>query len=153
MTSFKKFYSIAVFFFLGITGLFAQQPTQPAEVSDAELKQFASAYDRVQSIDQQLQQKMVSAIQKEELEIQKFNEILNAQQDTNKEADASEDELEKFNAAHKEIEKIQTQGQQDIQKVIIDNELTLSRYQEIMMAVQSDPELQQKLQKLNEEEK
>lgn len=150
----KKMYPIVVFFFLGVTGIFAQQPqqpNQPAEVSDAELKQFASAYDRVQSIDQQLQHKMVSAIQKEGLEIQKFNEILNAQQDPNQEADATEEELEKFAVVHKAIEQIQSQGQQDIQKVIIDNNLTLNRYQEIMMAVQSDPALQQKLQELIEE--
>lgn len=155
MKSFKKMYPIVVFFFLGITGIFAQQPQQPAqptEVSDAELKQFASAYTRVQSIDQQIQQKMVAEIQKEGLDIQKFNEILNAEQDPNQEADATEEELEKFAVVHEAIEQIQNQAQQDMQKIITDNKLTVQRYQEIMMAVQSDPALQQKLQKLTEEE-
>ncbi len=154
MTSLKKLFPIVVLFFVSVTGIFAQLPQQPdqsAEVSDAELEQFASAYTRVQSIDQQLQHKMVSAIQKEGLEIQKFNEILNAQQDPNQEADATEEELEKFAVVSKTIEQIQSQGQEDMQKVIIDNKLTLSRYQEIMLAVQSDPALQQKLQKLTEE--
>lgn len=150
----KKIYPIAVFILLSATTILAQQPQQPdqpAEVSDAELKQFASAYTTVQSINQQLEQKMVSAIQKEGLDVQKFNEILNAQQDPDQEVDASEEELEKFAAAHKSIEQIQSQGQQDIQKVITDNKLTMPRYQEIMMAVQSDPELQEKLQELIEE--
>lgn len=150
----KKMYVIVVFFVLGITSIFAQipqQPAQPIDVSDAEIVQFASAFTKIQSIDQHVQQKMLAALQDEGIEVQKFNEILNAQQDTNQEVTASEDELEKFAAAHKSIEQIQNQAQQDMQKVIIDNKLTVPRYQEIMMAIQSDPELQQKLQKLTEE--
>lgn len=150
----KKMYFIAVFFFLSISGIFAQlpqQPAQPTEVSDAELVQFASVFIKIQSIDQQLQQKMVAAVQNEGIEVQKFNEILNAEQNANQEVDATEEELEKFAAAHKAVEQIQNLAQQDMQKVITDNKLTVPRYQEIMMAVQSDPELQQKLQKLMEE--
>lgn len=150
----KKMYFIVVFFFLSISGIFAQlpqQPTQPAEVSDAELVQFASAFNKIQSIDQQLQQKMLAAVQNEGIDVQKFNEILNAQQDPNQEVDATEEELKKFASAHKAVEQIQNQAQQDMQKVITDNKLTVPRYQDIMMAIQSDPDLQQKLQKLIEE--
>ncbi|MCA1758805.1 MAG: DUF4168 domain-containing protein, partial [Bacteroidales bacterium] len=147
----KKMYFIVVFFFLSISGIFAQlpqQPAQPTEVSDAELVQFASVFIKIQSIDQQVQQKMLAAVQNEGIEVQEFNEILNAEQNANQEVDATEEELEKFAAAHKAVEQIQNQAQQDMQKVITDNKLTVPRYQEIMMAVQSDPELQQKLQKL-----
>lgn len=141
--------------FFGITGIFAQlpqQPSQPAEVSDSELVQFTSAYTKIQSIDQQLQQKMVSAIDKEGIEIQKFNEILNAQQDENQEVDATKEELESFSSAYQAIEQIQNQAQKDMQKIIADNKLSVARYQEIMMAIQSNPELAQKLQKMLQEE-
>jgi hypothetical protein len=154
MILFKKTSSLVIIFLFGITGVFAQfpqQPAQPTEISDTELMQFASAYTTVQSIQEQLQNKMVAAVQNEGLDVQKFNEILNAQQDPDKEADASEEELEKFAAANKSIEQIQNQGQKDIEKVITDNKLTVPRYQEIMRAVQSDPELQTKLQKLIED--
>jgi hypothetical protein len=154
MILFKKLSSLVIIFLFGITGVFAQfpqQPAQPTEVSDTELKQFASAYTTIQSIQEQLQNKMAFAVQNEGLDVQKFNEILNAQQDPNKEADASEEELEKFDAANKSIEQIQNQGQKDIEKVITDNKLTVPRYQEIMSVVQSDPELQTKLQKLIED--
>ncbi len=150
----KKMYFIVVFFFLSISGIFAQlpqQPGQPVEISDAELLQFASAYTKIQLIDQQLQQKMLAAVQDEGIEVQKFNEILNAEQNANQKVDATEEELEKFAAAHKAVERIQNQAQQDMQNVITDNKLTVTRYQEIIMAVQTDPELQQKLQKLLEE--
>jgi hypothetical protein len=150
----KKMNSLVIIFLFGVTGIFAQFPQQPAqstEVSDTELKQFASAYTTIQSIQEQLQNKMAFAVQNEGLDVQKFNEILNAQQDPNKEADASEEELEKFDAANKSIEQIQSQAQTDMGKVITDNKLTVPRYQEIMSAVQSDPELQTKLQRLIED--
>jgi hypothetical protein len=154
MILFKKMSFSVIIFLFGITGIFAQlsqQPEQPTEVSDTELKQFASVYAKIQSINEQLQHKMVTEVQKEGLDIQKFNEILNAQQDPDKEVDASEEELEKFAAANKSIKQIQNQGQKDTEKVITDNKLTVPRYQEIMRAVQSDPELQTKLQKLIED--
>lgn len=150
----KKTYTIAVIFFLGITSIFAQlpqQPEQPTEVSDAELEQFALAFVQIQSVDQQLQEKMVNAVQESGLEVQEFNEILNAQQNDNQEVGATEEELNKFTDAQESIEQIQNQGQQKMQKVITENELTVPRYQEIMVAVRNDSELQQKLQEHIEE--
>ncbi|MFW5831786.1 MAG: DUF4168 domain-containing protein [Prolixibacteraceae bacterium] len=148
-------YTIAVIFFLSITSIFAQLPqqqAQPADVSNAELEQFALAFVEIQSIDQELQQKMVNAVQESGLEVEEFNEILNAQQNDNQEVDATEEELNKFTDAQESIEQIQNQGQQEMQKIISDNELTVPRYQEIMVAVRNDSELQQKLQEHIEEE-
>ncbi|MFW6277361.1 MAG: DUF4168 domain-containing protein [Prolixibacteraceae bacterium] len=148
-------YTIAVIFFLSITSIFAQLPqqqAQPADVSNAELEQFALAFVEIQSIDQELQQKMVNAVQESGLEVEEFNEILNAQQNDNQEVDATEEELNKFTDAQESIEQIQNQGQQEMQKIISNNELTVPRYQEIMVAVRNDSELQQKLQEHIEEE-
>jgi hypothetical protein len=107
---------------------------------------------RYVSFNRQLQQKMVSAVENEGIEIQRFNGILNAHQDSTQELDASEDEFSKFAAANQAIEQIQNQAQQDIQEVITDSGLTVVRYQKIIMAVRNDPELSQKLQKLMGEE-
>lgn len=151
----KKTYLIIAFFFIGINGIIAQLPqqsAQPAEITDAEMNNFATAFVEIQTIDEQLQQKMISAVQNEGLEVQRFNEILNAQQDPDQETDASEDELEKFASASQSVELIQNEGQEDMQKAITDNNLTVNRYQEIMTVMQSDPELQQRLQELIEEE-
>ena len=83
--------------------------------------------------------------------MQKFNEIINAEQNSDQKTDATEEELKQFSAAYKAVEQIQNEAQQDMQKIITNNNLTIIRYQEILMAIQNNPELQQKLQQLFEE--
>lgn len=150
--SIKKFTSLFLLFFAGIALAFAQMPQQtvepadPAGISDTEMEQFAGVFVELQSLNQQIQQKMVTAVQEEGIEVQRFNEIMNAQQDPNQEVDATEEELETFAAAGQAIQQIQQGAQQDMQKVITDSELSLDRYQSIMAAVQTDADLQQKLQ-------
>jgi len=150
MIRFKKMTAFLIFLFLGTTALFAQLPgqqqTEPAEIGDGEMEQFAAAYMRIQSINQQLQQKMAGAIQEKGMDIQKFNELFTAAQDPEKEADATEDEQKKFEAARQAIQKIQNEAQQDMQKIIEESGLIIPQYQKIMRAVQTQPELQQKLQ-------
>lgn len=154
----KKLVGLILVFSFGVASVFAQVPQQmpqqgqTTEVSDSELEKFALAFTKIQSIDQQIQQKMVSAVQEEGVDVQRFNEMLNAQQDPDKELDATEEELKNFAAANKAIEEIQGTAQQDMQQVISDSELTVQRYQEIMAALRNDSELQQKLQQIIEEE-
>jgi len=145
----KKTSNLLFLFFFVITGIYAQFPqqqAQPTEVSDGELEHFADALSTIKIIEQQVQNKMVSAVQKSGIEIQRFNEIFEASQNPDKEVDASDEEYEQFNKAKEAIGEIQGEAQKDMQKVIKDNELTVNRYRQIMMAVQNDSELQQKLQ-------
>lgn len=150
--SIKKFTSLFIFFFMGIAVAFAQmpqqtvQPADPASVTDTEMEQFAGVFVELQTMNQQIQQEMVTAVQEEGIEVQRFNEIMNAQQDPNKEVDATQEELELFAAAGQAIQKIQQSAQQDMQKVITDSELSLPRYQSIMAAMRNDSGLQQRLQ-------
>lgn len=122
------------------------------KVSDKEVKKFASAVKEVQVINQESQESMMKAVEDSELDIQRFNEIYGAMQDPNTELEASDEEMEKFNKANTEIANIQTEAQQKMEKKILDQDLTVERYQEINMKVQNDPELMQKIQKLLQEE-
>ena len=150
--SIKRITSLFIFFFAGIAVAFAQmpqqtiQPADPAGISDTEMEQFAGVFVELQSMNQQIQQKMMTAVQDEGIEVQRFNEIMNAQQDPNKEVDATEEELELFASAGQAIQQIQQKAQQDMQKVITESKLSLQRYQAIMAAVRNDSGLQQKLQ-------
>jgi hypothetical protein len=150
-------FSILIVFAIGMTGAYAQLPEQlpedsPAEVSDNELDFFAQAFREIQVIDQQVQMEMLSTVQEEGIDVDRFNEFLTAQQDPAQEFDASEEELNKFAAAYQEIEEIQEKALQQMEKAITENELTLERYQEIAMTIQANPELLQKLQTHFEEE-
>ncbi|MGM0665697.1 MAG: DUF4168 domain-containing protein [Bacteroidota bacterium] len=127
------------------TAAFAQSED---EVSDKELKQFASAVKEVQEINQRTQMAMIGAVEDEEISVERFNEIFAASQDPNQEVSATEEEMEKFNKANKEIAKLQADAQKDMEEKIQKQELTLERYQEITMIVQNDQEMMQKLQEL-----
>lgn len=117
--------------------------------NDEELQQFAKAAEKLMTIQQETEQKMVQAIQEENIEIEKFNEILQSQQ--GQEADsieASEEEMVSFNNAADKIMKIQTDVQTDMINVIESEGLEPQRYQEIMLAYQSDPEVKARIDSL-----
>ncbi len=138
----KKITSLFLFIMIiSSMGSFAQTEE---EVSDKELKQFATAFQEVQTINEQAQNNMVNAIEKEGLNVQRFNEIQQAQQDPNQEAGATDEELEQYESAITELEKIQMGAQQEMEEKITNEGLTIPRYQEIAAAIQASPELQQK---------
>jgi hypothetical protein len=153
----KKMYGLFFIFLMGVSVVFAQVPQQmpqqqTTEVSDDEIEQFALAFVEIQNIEQKIQPEMVQIVEDEGIEVQRFNEIMNAQQDPNQEVDASEDELIKFASANREIEEIQTRAQREMMEKIAESGLSVDRYQEIMVAVRNDPALQQKLQSSMQEE-
>ena len=121
------------------------------EISDNELKQFITAVQQVQMVDQMAQQQMMGAIQEEEMEVPRFVEIMQAMQDPNQEVEATEEEMEKFQAASNKIEQIQIEIQGEMESLIVDAGLTIERYQAISMQIQSDPELQQRFQAMIEQ--
>lgn len=128
-----------------------QPQQQVGEISDKELQQFVSASQYVQVINQQAQQEMVTAVEKEGLQAQRYSEIQQAQQDPNQEADATDEELKQYEAATQELQKIQVQAQQQMQKKLNEEGLTESRFQEISMVLQSDPELQEKFRAIQQQ--
>jgi len=147
----KKLYSLILIFTMAASVAFAQVPQQmpqqqEIDVSDGEINQFASVFVELQSMNQGVQQEMMSAVEEEGIEVQRFNQIMQAQQDPNREVDANEEELQNFAKASQAVEQIQAKVQKEMEKVITKNDLTVQRYQQIMMAVRTDTELQQRLQ-------
>jgi len=138
----KAILTIGIFMF-GVLSTFAQ--TQE-KVSDAQLQKFAEAYQTVQQVNQQIQQKMVTAIEAEGITAKRFNEIYQAEMDSEVEADATEDEMVKQKAALKKIEDMQSGVQEDMQNKIKEKGLTLEQYEKIGAQLQNDKELQRKLQ-------
>lgn len=125
--------------------------SQGSEVSDKELKQFVSTSQHIQVINQQVQQEMVAAVEKEGLQAQRYSEIQQVQQDPNQETNATDEELKQYESATQKLQKIQIQAQQQIKKKLKDNGLSERRYQEINMALQSNPELQEKFRSIQQQ--
>ncbi len=129
-----------------------QQQQAPTDVSDDELKLFVDASKEVSKIQQENEADMINAIEEEDLNVQQFNEIMSAQQGQEVENEASAEEMAAFNNAAQKIMKIQEDMQQDIEKVLNDQGMEPERYQAIMMAYQQDPELQQKINTMMQED-
>ena len=146
----KRLSGFFLFFLFAGAGVMAQVQPQE-EISDNELKQFVTAVQQVQMIDQMAQQQMMGAIQEEDMEVPRFVEIMQAMQDPNQEVEATEEEMEKFQAASGKIEQIQIEIQGEMEGLIVDAGLTVERYQVISMQIQSDPELQQRFQTMIEQ--
>ena len=121
---------------------------QESEISDADMELFATAFQDVQAVNQQIQNKMVGAIQKEGLDIQTFNKIQQASQSEEAETEISEEDMAKYQKSIQAIQVVQQEAQQKMKKAVEDSGLGMDKYQNIMRKVQEDPEIQAKLQEM-----
>ena len=118
------------------------------QVNDEELKKFVVIYKQVQVENENFQEGMVKKIEAAGMDVQRFNEIHNAQMNPQAETDASESELEKHKEIVTVLEKEQVKFQSKVSKIIEKEGLTLEKYQEVFAALQSDQSLQQKFNEL-----
>lgn len=122
-----------------------QQEQQTTDVSDKELGQFAEVYMEIQAENEKFQGEAMGLIEKEGMEVDRFNELANAQNNPDQEIDADEKEMEKLAVIGTKIQEIQTDFQSRVMTMIEKGGLSMDRYQEVFLAVQQDPVLQQKL--------
>lgn len=139
----KNLFVTASLFFLT---LFSATAQTSENVSDADLEKFAQAYQSVQQSNQQIQQKMVAAIEDEGISADRFNAIYQAKMDPEQEVDATDDEMEKQQAAMAKVEAMQQSFQKEMEDKIKEKGLTMQQFQDLSTKIQNSPELQQKLQ-------
>lgn len=116
-------------------------------VSDADLEKFATAYTTVQQESQKVQQEMMSVIEDAGLETERFNQMYEASM-SDKEVETSGEEEKKFEKAMTKIETLQASVQSEMEKKIEKSGLDMAEYEGIMQKLQTDPEMQKKLQKM-----
>ncbi|MBZ9630245.1 DUF4168 domain-containing protein [Salegentibacter sp. LM13S] len=152
----KKIAGLLFAFALGTAGVVAQtqqlpqqqQQTVEVDVSDEELSNFADAYQKIRMVNQQAQQEMAKKVEDSGFDIQRFNEIHQASLDPNAEVDVTEEEKTKHAEVVAEIEGMQGEFQKEMESAISEEGLDVARYEKIAMALQTDTELQQRLQQL-----
>lgn len=118
---------------------------QEQKITKGELNKFAEAYQEVRLANQTSQQKMMKAVTEEDLTVERFNIINQAEQNPNKEVDATDDELKNYQAAMESVEKIQKDIEMQLQTKIKEAGLTLERFQQIANQMKTDKALQQRL--------
>lgn len=132
-------------------------PTDPQtemqeEFSDEEIKTFIDVNEKVVEVQKEGEQKMMEAIEGEDIAIDRFNEILMSRQDPSQETDASPEELAAFSKAAEKVMEVQKDLEAKAIKTIEDEGMEMERYQQIMLAYQQNPKVQQQVQKLMGEE-
>ncbi len=130
----------------------AQLPEEAKDVSDQELENFLTVNQKMQSVQIETQKKMHTVISEEGLSPKRYDEIARSQMDKSKNADASEEELQKAQKASNRMQTLQQQMHTKGAEVIQEEGLTPVRYQQIGMAIQQKPELQKRYQQLVAEE-
>lgn len=131
----------------------AQAPQAPeteaaTDISDQELEQFASAVQKVETIQMESRNEVGQTIEDEGLTPQQFRDILEAQRDPEMENEASEEELEQFESATEQLVQIQREAQVNMKEAVEATGLEVERFQAIFAAVREQPELRQQVQQM-----
>lgn len=127
-----------------------QEPVEPVEVSDEELEEWVDIFVEVQEINQQLQMQFQPIIQESGLDIQKFQEIMQAEEmgQPRDEIDASSSEMENYDEAMDQIMELQEEAEEEMVEFIEEEEMELDRYEEILIGINQDQELAERAEEI-----
>ncbi|NLN25416.1 MAG: DUF4168 domain-containing protein [Bacteroidetes bacterium] len=134
-----------LFLFVALIGAITMVAQQP-DVSDVELAQFADAYINLQVENQKIEQEMITLIEDEGFDVERFNQIHEANTDPTKDYGVTEEEKKKHAGVMSKIQEMQPEMEKKAIKGIEDTGLTFEKYQALAMAIQQDQQLQQRLQ-------
>lgn len=130
-----------------------QQEMPDMEVSDDELTTFVEISIEAQEVNMEAQEDMIELVEEAGLSVERFNEILTGMQQGQSQADMGmEDaEMERFDELMNNLEVIQEGVDEKVEEIVESYGMNMDRVQEIQMAVQMNPELQQKFQEIVQE--
>ncbi|PAU94159.1 hypothetical protein CK503_08065 [Aliifodinibius salipaludis] len=123
------------------------QQTQPDSISDEELKKFAAVTSEV---NEKIDAEIVSLLADKEMDPERFQEIMMKQRNPQTDsADVSEQEQKTVDEIQPKLMKVQ---QKEIMNAMENNGLQPQRFQAIVKALQSNPEVVKRYQKITQEQ-
>lgn len=128
----------------------AQQQEIPAteireDFSDQELKSFIRAHEKVSAIQQESESKMISAIQEQGMSVDRFNEILKAQQDPAGNPEISPEELQSFNTAAEFIVLESKKTEMHLVNIIENEGIEVDTFNAIMVAYEQNQKVKARI--------
>ena len=130
----------------------AQEAPQAEEISQEDLQKFAQAMEQLQTIRQEFEAEMVQAVESEGLTKERFIEI--SQTQSNPEAqptsEVTEAEQQSFEKAIMQLRDLQQAAQTQMKEAVQAEGLDVPRFNQILAAIQQNPELQQQIQQMNQ---
>lgn len=113
-----------------------------------EFDRFVEALQDVQTVQEEINQEVSEVISESDLSEERFNEIYRATQspDVAVEDETSGAERRTYEDVFDRINEIQSESQSEMVEAVEENELSVSRFNELIVAIRGDPELQGALQ-------
>lgn len=118
--------------------------TDNGEISDNDLLVFASVNLKVQEINQEAQADMIEVVEENGMDVDRYSQILQAEQSPEVQSDATAEEKAKFDAIAAEIQTMQEQFQSKIDAYLTENNISEAEMQQLAMQIQSDSTLMQR---------
>ncbi len=132
-----------------------QQQAPNTEVSDKELEKFVNIAMEMQKLQDGVEEEMMGILEKNNLNVEKFQTIQQAQQmpgseDGDLPDGVSQEDMQGYSAAMSEIQQKQQQNQEKMMQLIAEGGMEMQRFQEIQMALQQDQGLQERFRSMME---
>jgi glucan-binding YG repeat protein len=126
------------------------QQAPQTQVSQDELKKFASAIKKLQPIQQEAETQITQAIQQQELSEQRFGEIYQSRQNPKAKPTTkiTPEENKKFEQASTRIQKIQESTQSRMEKTVQGEGLDIQRFNQIFLALRQNPQLLEQVRQM-----
>jgi len=143
--------AVSMFFAFGVMAqeVPAVAPPVQEDFTEEEYKTFVKINKEVIPLQQQAEGEMMKVITDKGLDVNRFQELAQAQQ-TGKITDVSEDpeEISKFNLAGQEVLEVQKKVQGEIKQKIEDNNMDIQKFQQIAMAYNQSETVRNKIDKM-----
>lgn len=143
----KRFVKLSKNIFLAF--LFVTTATVAQEkVSDAELSNFANAVVSIQAINQEAQTTMMEVVDNSGFELERFEQIYQAkmQEDTQTLETLTAEETKKFESILERFKAMQAVFQKQMEDAVLNQNITLERFDAIAELMENDIALQARLQ-------
>ena len=149
---FRTFRLLVLSILFASSAIFEQQlkAQESPDYSDEELEKFVKAVLEVIPLQQESQALMIQEIEEEDLTIETFNMILEAQH-LGEDPDVTEEKMDAFKNALLAVQALELEYNEKITEEIVDAGLSPAQYEQIMSDYQQDPDLQMKVNQIMEE--
>lgn len=123
-------------------------PDSQSSISDAELKQFATAIPQLSTVEKDTKGEINQIIGQSGLSPDKFNALYNGQQANTPTVEATDEEKQSFEQAMTKIQAVEQKGQAKQNEIIRAQGLEPQRFGQILAAVRQDQALKTKVQEM-----
>jgi len=121
--------------------------------SEEEIDLFANVVVEVIPVQQDAEKQMIKKIEDGGMELDKFNQIARQMQQGQQPEGVEEADMEKFQEISQQLQAVQMETQQKMNKIITEAGISPALYQEMITAYSSNPEVKQKVdQKMAEQQ-